>query len=136
MSESDLLQELHANLWNSLRHVFNTDRVLLGVVYISNFAAFVMLASIAHGEHAAAAVTVVAIILLNGLIGLSLRSSKSEVLALTRTLIEMYKDHGLAKYFDDSKLQYYRRRYVLWSALVPLVAIVAVALGLMIGLHS
>ena len=75
-------------------------------------------------------------ILLNSLIGLSLSNSKREVLALTSTLIEVYKDHGLAKYFDDSKLQYYERRYALWVALVPAVAAVAITLGLVIGLHG
>jgi hypothetical protein len=81
-------------------------------------------------------VTVIALILLNGLISLSLGNSEREVLALTSTLIEMYKDNGLEKYFDDSKLQYYRHRYELWAALVPAVAAVAIALGLIIGLHS
>jgi hypothetical protein len=136
MAESELLRDLHVNLWNSLRHVFNTDRVLLGVLYVTNFAGFVTLASISRSEHSAAVVTVVALILLNGLIGLSLSNSKKEVLALTKTLIDMYRDNGLEKYFDDSKLQYYRHRYALWAALVPAVAAVAISLGLMIGLHS
>ena len=136
MAEPELMRELHANLWASLRHVFNTDRVLLGVLYLTNFAGFVMLASVSRSEPTAALVTVVAMVLLDSLIGLSLGNSKREVLALTSTLIDIYKDHGLAKYFDDSKLQYYRRRYGLWTALVPAVAVAAIALGLIIGLHG
>ena len=45
MPQPELLKELHANLWSSLRHVFNTDRVLLAVLYAINFAGFVTLAS-------------------------------------------------------------------------------------------
>jgi hypothetical protein len=136
MAESELMRELHANLWGSLRHVFNTDRVLLGVLYLTNFAGFVLLASVSHGEPTAGIVTVAAIVLLDSLISLSLSNSKREVLNLTSTLIDIYKDHGLGKYFDDSKLQYYRRRYALWTALVPAVAAAAITLGLIIGLHG
>jgi hypothetical protein len=136
MPESELMRELHANLWGSLRHVFNTDRVLLGVLYVITFAGFVMLASISRNEPTAALAAVVAMILLNGLIALSLNNSKKEVLALLGTLIELYKDHGLEKYFDSSTLQYYSRRYTLWAVLVPALAGVAIALGLIIGLHG
>ena len=136
MAESELMRELHSNLWASLRHVFNTDRVLLGVLYLTNFAGFVMLASVSRNEPIAALATVVAMVLLDTLIGLSLSNSKREVLALTSTLIDIYKDHGLGKYFDDSKLQYYRRRYALWTAMVPAVAVAAATLGLIVGFHG
>lgn len=133
MAESELMRELHTNLWSSLRHVFNTDRVLLLVLYVTNFSGFVLLANVTHTNRAAAAVAVVAMILLSVLIGLTLSNSKKEVLALISTLIDVYQDHGLAKYFNDSKIEYYRRRYTLWEILVPAVAIVAIILGLLIG---
>jgi hypothetical protein len=57
MSEAELSRELHANLWGSLRHVFNTDRVLLAVLYATNFAGFVVLATVSAHEPATAAVT-------------------------------------------------------------------------------
>jgi hypothetical protein len=133
MPDGELLRELHANLWGSLRHVFNTDRVLLAVLYATNFAGFVALATASPHQAATRAVTAVAVVLLNGLILLSLRNSQKEVLSVVRTLIEMYKDDGLGKYFDDSKLEYYRRRYALWTFLVPSLAGVAIVLGLLIS---
>jgi hypothetical protein len=133
MPESELLRELHTNLWGSLRHIFNTDRVLLAVLYATNFAGFVVLSNYSQHHPATTAVTLVAIVLLNALMLLSLNNSKREVLSVIRTLIEMYKDGGLGKYFDDSKLEYYRRRYALWSFLVPSLAGVAIVLGLVIG---
>jgi hypothetical protein len=133
MPESELLKELHANLWGSLRHIFNTDRVLLAVLYLTNFSGFVVLSAGSQHRLATVAVTLAAIVILNALIFLSLNNSKREVLSVIRTLIEIYKDGGLGKYFDDSKLEYYRRRYTLWSLLVPTLAGVAIVLGLVIG---
>jgi len=133
MPDSELLRELHANLWSSLRHVFNTDRVLLAVLYATNFAAFVVLASESLHQPATTAVTIVAVVLLNGLILLSLNNSQKEVLSLIGTLIEMYNDDGLGKYFDNSKLEYYRRRYALWTYLVPSLTVAAILLGLLIS---
>jgi hypothetical protein len=133
MPESELLRELHANLWGSLRHVFNTDRVLLGVLYATNFAGFIVLASESLHQPVTTAVTVVAVVLLNGLILLSLNNSQKEVLSVVRTLIEMYRDNGLGKYFDEAKFEYYRRRYTLWSYLVPSLACAAILLGLVIS---
>lgn len=133
MPESELLRELHANLWVSLRHVFNTDRILLAVLYGLNFAGFVMLASVSHSRPEATTVTIASLVLLNCLVALSLNNSKKEALSLTRTLIVIYEDNGLQKYFDPSKLQYYRRRYTLWLILVPTLAGTAIVLGLVIG---
>jgi hypothetical protein len=75
----------------------------------------------------------VAIVVLNGLILLSLNNSQKEVLSLIRTLIEVYNDNGLGKYFDDAKFEYYRRRYALWSFLVPSLTGAAILLGLVIS---
>ena len=41
--EKELAAGLHENLWASLRHIFNTDRVLLGVAYLVSFSAFLLL---------------------------------------------------------------------------------------------
>ena len=62
MPEAELLRELHANLWGSLRHVFNTDRVLLAVLYATNFAGFVVLATESLHQPVTTAVTVVAVV--------------------------------------------------------------------------
>ena len=105
MSESELLKELHANLWGSLRHIFNTDRVLLAVLYLTNFSGFVVLSTASQHRLATLGVTLIAFVILNALIFLSLNNSKREVLSVICTLIEIYKDGGLGKYFDDSKLE-------------------------------
>ena len=136
MSESPLLKDLHSNLWMSLRHIFNTDRILLAVLYTINFAGFLMLTIVSGNRPWVAVVTVVSLISLNGLILLSLKNSKREALALIQTLGEMYKDHELGKYFDEAKMEYYQRRYILWQILTPTLMLIAITLGLVLGFGS
>jgi len=133
MPSTELLTELHGRLWESLRHVFNTDRVLLAVTYTINFAGFVMLSLTTAQRPLAAAVTVVSLALLNGLVMLSLANSRREAVSLLNTLVRLYSDHQLNQYFDESQIEYYRRRYFLWLVLTPSLCIVAVTLGLIVG---
>ena len=55
------------------------------------------------------------------------------MLSLLKTLVEMYTDNGIGKYFDNSHLEYYDRRYKLCLFLVPSVGAIAVILGVIIG---
>jgi len=128
-TEPSLLSALHANLWESLRHVFNTDRILLAVTYTVNFAGFVMLSATVGRRPTAAALTVVALVVVTTLIMLSLLNSRREAESLLRTLAMMYRDQGLGAYFDDTKIVYYRRRYALWLILAPALCGFAIALG-------
>ena len=133
MPNSELLTDLHARLWESLKHVFNTDRVLLGVTYAINFAGFVMLSLTAAQRPLAAVVASVALLLLNALVMLSLSNSRQEAIKLLKTLVQLYADHQLSKYFDESQLEYYRRRYSLWLMLTPSLCVIAIVLGALIG---
>lgn len=128
----ELLEGLHENLWSSLRHIFNTDRIVLGVAYLINFAAFVLLLALLPKKVDAALVSVVCLILLNGLLVSSLRNSKTEVLATIATLAEMYKDAELSKYFNLDKTRYYSRRYNLWLVLVPSLMLFSILIALAI----
>jgi len=133
MGNPELLTDLHARLWDSLRHVFNTDRLLLGVTYAINFAGFVMLSLTTSQRPLAAAVASGALLLLNTLVMLSLSNSRREATSLLKTLVRLYSDHGLSQYFDESQLEYYRRRYFLWLVLTPSLCIAAIALGVIVG---
>lgn len=76
MGGDQLLTALHTNLWASLRHVFNTDRVLLAVTYAIDFAGFVMLAFTTSRRPLAAGITVAALPVLDGLVMLSFIRSR------------------------------------------------------------
>ena len=128
----ELLEGLHENLWASLRHIFNTDRVMLGVAYLVNFSSFVLLLALLPEKITASLISVVCLALLNGLLFISLRNSKNEVLATVETLSEMYKDNELSKYFNFEKAAYYSRRYNLWLILVPGLMVFAIIIALAI----
>lgn len=136
--DQELLRELHANLWGSLRRTYSTDLLLLAVLYIVNFTGFLIILSVARGLSAQNAVipivaTIISLPILNMLFLLSLRNSRQEVERLIYTLTELYKDNGLDKYFDVSRAEYYKRRYQLWTVLTPTIMAIAIILGLAIG---
>lgn len=128
----ELLQGLHENLWQSLRHIFNTDRVMLGVAYLVNFSAFILLLALLPEKLIAAVISFVCLAALNGLIYLSLRNSRNEVLSTISTLYEMYSDNEISKYFGNNKAEYYKRRYNLWLVLIPGLMVFAVIIALAI----
>lgn len=128
----DLIQGLHENLWSALWHTFNTDRVVLGVAYLVNFSAFVLLLALLPGKVGAALISIACLATLNALLFLTLRNSKHEVLATIGTLIEIYQDNELSKYFNSSKADYYAHRYNLWLILVPGLMLFAVVIAVAI----
>lgn len=133
MAEASLLTDLHSNLWGSLRHVFNTDRLLLAVTYAINFAGFLLLSAVWAQRPLARVFAILALVVLNGLIMLSLHNSKLEAVALLSSLASLYHDQGLGKYFDESRLLYYRRRYSLWLVLTPTLCAAAIAIAFALG---
>ena len=41
---------------------------------------------------------------------------------------------ALGTYFDESKIEYYGTRYLIWLVLTPSLCVMAIALGITIGL--
>lgn len=105
---------------------------MLGVAYLVNFSAFVLLLNLLPEKILASLISLVCLVLLNGLLFLSLKNSKKEVLATIETLVELYKDNGLDKYFNTEKSKYYERRYNLWLLLVPGLMIFAIIIAVAI----
>jgi len=128
----ELIEGLHENLWNNLRHIFNTDRVMLGVAYLVNFSAFILLLVLLPDKVSAAVISLICLIFLNALLLVSLQNSKHEVLSTIETLVNMYKDNELEKYFNKDKIAYFEKRYNLWLILVPGLMVSAVIMALTI----
>lgn len=126
---SPLLAGLHENLWASLRYTFNTDRILLGVTYLVNFAAFILLLILLPEKLTASIVSLVCLVLLNMLIFLSLRNSQAEVAKVLATLQQIYKDNSLGQYFGADQAAYYAARYRLWLILQPSLMVFAVVIA-------
>lgn len=129
---SPLLTGLHENLWASLRHTFNTDRMLLAVAYLINFAAFILLLILLPEKIAAASIALTCLLLLNMLISLSLRNSQAEAMRVLAVLRQIYKDNQLAQYFGDEQVTYYAARYRLWLILQPSLMVFAIVVAVAI----
>ena len=128
--KSPLLSGLHENLWASLRHTFNTDRVLLGVAYLLNFSAFLLLLALLPERVVATAIGLACLVFLNLLIFLSLKNSKAEATRVLQTLQQIYQDNELGQYFGKEHAAYYSRRYRLWLVLQPCLMVFAVVVAL------
>ncbi len=129
---SPLLAGLHENLWASLRHTFNTDRVLLGVAYLVNFGAFLLLLALLPEKVVATLIALVCLVLLNALIFVSLRNSRVEAARILATLQHIYKDNDLGQYFGAEQAAYYSKRYRLWLTLQPSLMVFAIVVALAI----
>ena len=126
----ELLKGLHDNLWKSLESIFSTDRVLLSVAYLVNFASFITLVSLLPNQLSAALIAILCLVLLNTLIFASLSNSKKEVVKIIMTLSKIYKDNDLSEYFDGSKTEFYVKRYNQWLALTPALMVFAIIIAL------
>ena len=51
---------------------------------------------------------------------------------MINTLSEIYKDQGLSQYFNNSKAEYYVRRYNLWLILIPALFIFSIVVAVAI----
>ena len=129
---AELLNGLHDNLWQSLRHIFNTDRVLLSVAYLVNFSGFVLYLALLPEHIGSSIISFLCLLILNSLFVISIRNSKNEVISMINTLSEVYNDQGLSKYFNNSKAEYYVRRYNLWLILIPSLFIFSVVVAVAI----
>ncbi len=130
--KAELLNGLHDNLWQSLRHIFNTDRVLLGVAYLVNFSGFVLFLSLLPEHLVPCIISFFCLFALNFLFVISIKNSKKEVNSVIKTLSEIYKDQGLAQYFNEGKAEYYSHRYNLWLILVPLLFVFSIIVSVAI----
>ena len=133
---SQLLSGLHENLWSSLRHTFNTDRVLLGVAYLLNFSAFLLLLALLPDRGVAAAISLACLALLNLLIFLSLKNSKAEATRVLQTLQQIYQDNELGQYFGKEQAAYYANRYRLWLVLQQCLMVFAVVVAVAVKYAS
>ena len=131
MREPALLNELHQNLWNSLKQIFDTDKISIAAAYGINISTFVLL--LISSKNLAATITVIiAAIIFNLLILTAFKSSKSEVESIFQSIDLIYSDNDLQKYFNTSKADFYSRRYSLWMILTPflMVACIGIAFAL------
>jgi hypothetical protein len=75
-------------------------------------------------------ILVVASLLVNGVALLGLQLGRSTRDRLLRGLLRMYEDSNVAQYYDVALLANYNRRYALFTVIVALFGLVAIAIPL------
>ncbi len=128
-----LLRDLNTNLWASLKHTFDTDRVTLTTLYLSNLGGLVLVIASAEKTLPLMA-TVGALGVINSIIYTTFKNSQREMRRLIALLSDVYTDAGLGKYFDQLREQYYVDRYETWLKLCPTLFGIALVVGLAFGL--
>jgi hypothetical protein len=130
-----LLGELQSNLWASLRHNLDLDKVTLAALWLSNLGGMI-LTTIA-GKHLIPQVATIATLgIVDFFIYRIFRNSRTEARRIIGLLTEIYTDHGLGQYFDQLREDYFLERYRLRLLLCPVLFVLAVGLGLAFGLGT
>ena len=129
-----LLGDLHANIWSSLRHTLDIDRVTVFALWMANFGGMVMTIIAAQTDlRVPLMATVFALGVVDYFLYRIFRNSQSEARRLIALLTEIYADHGLGQYFDELREEYFVERYNLRLTLCPVLLGVALLLGFAFG---
>ena len=127
-----LLNDLQANLWSSLRHTVDLDRVTLSALWLSNLGGMI-LAIVAGSKPVPFAATMITLGVVDFFIYRVFRGSQQEARQLISLLSDIYSDHGLGKYFDQMREEFFVARYGIRLALCPVLFGLALLLGVAFG---
>jgi hypothetical protein len=130
-----LLSDLQSNLWMSLRHTLDTDKVTLGALWLTNLGGMV-LTIIAAKHPIPLAASIVSLGVVDLFIYHLFRNSRTEAQRIISLLTEIYTDHGVGQYFDQLREDYFLERYRLRLLLCPVLFALALVLGLAFGLAA
>ncbi|MBN1123012.1 MAG: hypothetical protein JXJ17_18190 [Anaerolineae bacterium] len=140
-----MLEQLHDHICDELRVNTRTDTIFVVTAVIFNF---VMLgissavASEAAEEFAEVTpliiliITLIMSVLVNGVSVVGLLTGRTTRRKLTDGLIGMYDDAGVSKYYDETLLINYMRRYVIFITIIGLLGLTSILIPLVIVITS
>jgi hypothetical protein len=128
-----LLSDLQGNLWASLRHTLDLDKVTLTALWLSNLGGMI-LTTVAGKHPVPQAATITALGVVDVFIYRIFRNSRTEAQRIISLLTDIYTDHGVGQYFDQLREDYFLERYRLRLLLCPVLFVLAIGLGLAFGL--
>jgi len=131
-----MLERLHEHVVAELGQSSRTDTIFIVVAVIFNLVALGINTSYAGNNYPSPSHDIILVILIAmtvlintiALLGLLLgRKTRAKLLT---GLISMYVDNNIDKYYDKSLVSNYARRYLLFSAVILILGIVAIAVPL------
>ena len=133
-----MLERLHEHVVAELGHSSRTDTIFVVVAVIFNLIAlginsgFASSARPSSADDIILAIVIAMTVLINfiAIMGLSVgRKTRSKLLT---GLIAMYTDNQIDKYYDKSLVMNYARRYGLFSAVILVLGITAIAVPIVL----
>ncbi len=138
-----MLERLHEHIDMELHVNTRTDTIFVVTAVVFNF---VMLgistsqaaeATSSDMRHAATAqivlfITLALSVIVNGIAIAGLMTGRATRRKLQQGLLMMYKDAEIDKYYDESLLTNYMRRYVLFVAIIAILGVTAILIPLVV----
>ncbi|MFA5837525.1 MAG: hypothetical protein WC837_11290 [Bellilinea sp.] len=131
-----MLERLHEHVISELNQSSRTDTIFVVVAVIFNLIALGINSSIASNDYPSTsedivlAAFIVMTVLVNTIAILGLYVGRLTRTKLLAGLVAMYQDNQVDKYYDQSLVLNYGRRYVLFGAIILVLALTALVVPL------
>ena len=135
LSENVLIGKVHDSIYDSSRSIGTTDTILVCGTYIFNLAMLFLIA-ISVEKSGIYAVFIITLLIVNLLILATFRNSRQLREKLHSRQKSLYEDLGLLKYFDDSVIENYRKRYFIWISLDIVLGIMAILVAVLLKVYK
>jgi len=135
LSENVLIGKVHDSINDNSRSIGTTDTILVCGTYIFNLAMLFLIA-ISVEKSGIYAVFIITLIIVNLLILATFRNSRQLREKLHSRQRSLYDDLGLLKYFDESVIENYRKRYFIWISLDIVLGIMAILVAVLLKVYK
>ena len=129
--ENILIGKVHDSLHDGSRSIGTTDTILVCGTYIFNLV-MLFLIVLSIEKTAIYVVFLVTLVIVNLLILATFMNSRQLRGKLHLRQRVIYDDLGLIKYFDDSVIDNYKKRYFIWIALDIVLGVMAILVAILL----
>ena len=130
-----LIGKVHDSIHDNSRSVGTTDTILVCGTYIFNLAMMFLIA-ISVEKTGIYTVFIITLIIVNLLILATFRNSRQLREKLHSRQKSLYGDLGLLKYFDESVIENYKKRYSIWIALDIVLGVMAILVAVLLKVYQ
>ncbi len=143
--EGEMLSDLHKHVVGELQQSSRTDTVFVISAVLFNLVVLGINWGVASASHNAKStgsndgilvVMIIATLMINFFSVRALMAGRQTRTRLISGLVDLYRDQGIAKYYDPSLMNIYGARYKLFIAVLAVLAAIAIVVPLLARLTS
>lgn len=136
-----MLKQVHEHIVNELQQNARTDTIFVVTAIAFNLIVLGINSSVAAeagrvradaSDDLILAVFIGMSVLVNAIATIALNTGRSSRETLIKGLLSMYRDNDVAKYYDESLVAGYRRRYLLFTGVIMCLAATSILVPLII----